>query len=115
MRALPTWCAPPPEPSVALGLAIVAVAPARAQSVRPWIPPGADSLVHWAAEAKVRFRENAGDTVGGTNYRAYELVGTMGRRLVRSLGKQGVLQAPAIEGARIVGLDTDARWRPCPN
>src|SRR6185436_16296315 len=41
---------------------------ATAQSIKPWVPPSADSLLAWSAEATVRFKANQGDTVGGTNY-----------------------------------------------
>jgi hypothetical protein len=81
---------------------------AGAQTLKPWVPPSADSLVQWASEAKARFQQSSGDTVGGANLRAYELVGTMGRRLVRSLGRQHLLQAPAV-GVVLdsMGLDVD--------
>jgi hypothetical protein len=81
---------------------------APAQSLKPWVPPSADSLLRWSSEAKVRFQENTGDTVGGSNLRAYELVGTMGRRLVRSLGRTHLLQAPAVAVVLdSLGLDVD--------
>ncbi len=82
-----------------LGLlaAATAAAPARAQGVRPWTPPAADSLIAWSAEAKARFHQNLGDSAGGSNYRAYELVGLMGRRLLRSLGRENLVQAPAVK------------------
>ena len=60
------------------------------------MPPSADSLQHWASEAKVLFQANEGDSVGGPNFRAYERVGHMGRRLLRSLGKSGLSQAHAV-------------------
>jgi len=86
---------------------------ARAQAIRPWIPPSADSLQRWASEAKVLFQANRGDSIGGENLAAYERVGLMGRRLVRSLGKSGLLQAHAV-GALIdsLGLDVDVRVDP---
>jgi hypothetical protein len=86
---------------------------ARAQAIRPWIPPSADSLQRWTSEAKVLFQSNKGDSIGGTNLEAYERVGLMGRRLVRSLGKSGLLQAQAV-GALIdsLGLDVDVRVDP---
>ena len=78
------------------------------QTIRPWVPPSADSLQRWASDAKVLFRENQGDSVGGPNFRAYELVGTMGRRLVRSLGRTGLRQSYAV-GTILdsLGLDVD--------
>ena len=66
-----------------------------------------DSLTVWGVEAVERFRANAGDSVGGSNYRAYDLVGSMGRRLLASLGRGGAAQAQAIEGVLdSLGLDT---------
>src|SRR4029077_13488957 len=64
---------------------------------QPWLPPGTDSLTVWAAEARARFTSNTGDSVGGRNYRPYDLVGSMGRRLLASLGRQGMTQAHAVE------------------
>ena len=86
---------------------------ARGQQVRPWVPPSADSLQRWASEAKVLFQENRGDSVGGPNFHAYERVGQMGRRLVRSLGRSGLRQAPAVETILdSLGLDTDVTIDP---
>ena len=101
--------------SVGLSIASAALAavlailptPASAQAIRPWTPPAADSLVQWAAEAKVRFRANTGDSIGGENLRAYDLVGRIGRRLLRSLGREGMRQAAAIQPVLdSLGLDT---------
>jgi hypothetical protein len=85
-------------------LAVLALLPcamvpaARAQSVvRVWTPPAADSVLATAAEAKARFHSNPGDSAGGENYRAYEAVGLIGRRLLRSLGRENQLQAYAIK------------------
>ncbi|HKQ57132.1 MAG TPA: hypothetical protein VJY35_04625 [Candidatus Eisenbacteria bacterium] len=97
--------------SFALASGIPAVA--RAQSIKPWVPPSADSLLQWSSDAKVRFQANKGDSVGGENFRAYELVGLMGRRLVRSLGKAGLLQAHAVEMVvDSLGLDVDVEVDP---
>lgn len=97
---------------VAVGIAAVAGS-AAAQTIRPWVPPDADSLVQWAAEAKVRFRANTGDSIGGENFRAYDLVGRMGRRLLRSLGKSNMNQAPAIQAVLdSLGLDTQIQVDP---
>jgi hypothetical protein len=86
---------------------------ATAQSIKPWVPPSADSLLAWSAEATVRFKANQGDTVGGTNYRAYELVGIMGRKLLRSLGRKNLLQSNAIEPVLdSLGLDTTVEFDP---
>ena len=110
-------------PMLALGLAVMLASMlamihggagvARAQSIRPWLPPSADSLQRWASDAKVRFRENQGDSVGGSNFRAYDLVGTMGRRLVRSLGRSGLLQSHAVATTLdSLGLDVDVAVDP---
>ena len=65
--------------------------------VRPWTPPAADSLTAWAAEALARFRANQGDSVGGSNYRAYQIVGTIGRGVLRSLGRRNAVQAHVLQ------------------
>lgn len=81
--------------------------------MRPWSPPGADSLLAWSAEAKTLFQLNRGDSVTGGNYRAYELVGVMGRRLFRALGKENMAQAKAIEAVLdSLGLDADVAIDP---
>ena len=97
-------------------LALAAILPlftatgAFAQTVKPWVPPQSDSLVVWAAEAKARFMANKGDSAAGPNYRAYEIVGEMGRRLIGSLGRNGMVQAHAVEVMLdSLGLDTDVR------
>src|SRR5688572_10427581 len=105
-----TWL---PAAAAAALLVAVAPLPAPAQTIKPWVPPASDSLVQWASEAKVRFRANLGDSIGGDNYRAYDLVGRMGRRLLRSLGREGMRQAAAIEPVLdTLGLDTDIRVDP---
>ncbi|HYM81711.1 MAG TPA: hypothetical protein VEY91_09940 [Candidatus Limnocylindria bacterium] len=108
-----------PKPAALLaGLVFVAVVslgggPAFAQGVKPWVPPQADSLVHWAAEARVGFQRNTGDSIGGANFRPYTRVGDMGRKLLRSLGKSGVRQAHAIESVLdSLGLDTEVTLDP---
>lgn len=92
---------------------ILGASPAHSQTVKPWLPPSADSLQQWASDAKVAFRENKGDSVGGPNFRAYNLVGNMGRRLVRSLGRTGLPQAHAVSVMLdSLGLDTDVAIDP---
>jgi hypothetical protein len=106
-RLIPTLAA------IAIAASLLAAGEARAQSIRPWVPPNADSLYQWAAQAKARFQANQGDSVGGANYQAYELVGSMGRRLIRSLGKDNLVQAYAIKSVLdSLGLDTDIRVDP---
>jgi hypothetical protein len=86
---------------------------AQAQGVRPWVPPQADSLVLWATEAKVAFQLNTGDSVSGSNFKAYSTVGMMGRRLLRSLGRDGMVQARAAETLLdSLGLDTEITLDP---
>jgi len=80
-----------------LSLLVLAL-PARAQTVvRVWEPPASDSLTSWMTLAKERFRSNPGDSAGGENYRAYEYVGLAGRQLLRSLGRQNLMQAYAVK------------------
>jgi hypothetical protein len=87
--------------------------PARAQPIRPWTPPSSDSLLAWAAEARARFHTNAGDTVGGGNFRPYDLVSRIARRMIHALGKPNMLQAHAIEPALdSLGLDTEVAIDP---
>lgn len=84
-----------------------------AQAIKPWVPPAADSLLHWSAEAKTRFQSNTGDSIGGENFHAYDLVGRMGRRLMRSLGRENMRQASAIKTVLdSLGLDTDVQVDP---
>src|SRR5438093_388045 len=100
---------------VAAGLlaAALCASPARAQLVKPWVPPSADSVLAWSAEARARFRENLGDSVGGTNYDAYERVGRIGRLLLHSLGRANLIQAQAIEAViDSLGLDTEVATDP---
>ena len=96
-----------------LALAVVPASTAQAQRVRPWVPPGADSLVRWVADARVAFQANTGDSIGGSNYKAYEQVGNLGRRLLRGLGRQNMIQARAVEALLdSLGLDTDITIEP---
>lgn len=86
---------------------------ARGQPIRPWLPPAADSLQRWSSEARVMFQANTGDSVGGKNFDAYERVGLMGRRLVRSLGRSNLLQAPVVAAViDSLGLDVDVEVDP---
>ena len=88
-------------------LASLAPAVARSAPLRAWTPPQADSLLIWATQAETAFRSNQGDSVGGRNYAAYDLVGTTARRLLRSLGRAQVRQAQMVEAILdSLGLDT---------
>ena len=97
-----------------LALALGA-APAAAQTSRPqpWLPPHSDSLTVWAARARGEFKTNAGDSVGGDNYLAYQDVARMGRFLIETLGRANMRQAYAIEPVfKDQGLDVDLRIDP---
>ena len=72
---------------------------ARAQTVKPWTPAGADSVTSLAAEAKVRFRQTTSDTIDEETIVPFERVGQAARRLLRRLGRGGTLYAPTIEGS----------------
>jgi hypothetical protein len=61
------------------------------------ISPEVDSVSAWVVQAKAGFQSNPGDSAGGENYRAYEKVGLIGRRLLRSLGRRDLLLAHAIK------------------
>lgn len=98
---------------VTLALGAPASGAAAAPAVRPWQPPAADSLASWASEARMGFRSNRGDSLGGSNFAPYQRVGFMGRRLLHSLGSKGLDQAPAV--ATILdslGLDTEVALDP---
>jgi hypothetical protein len=87
--------------------------PAHAQPIKPWTPPAGDSLLAWSAEARARFHSNLGDSLGGANFEAYDRVGRVGRRLLRSLGRAGMNQAHAIEPViDSLGLDTEVALDP---
>src|SRR5262245_45754089 len=77
---------------LALGMS---AAPLHAQTIKPWVPPAQDSLVDWASQAKAEFRSNTGGSLTGTNFAPYDLVGRIGRRLLRSLGRDNMRQASA--------------------
>ena len=97
---------------VAAGTAAALLALARPASAapapKPWMPPGSDSLVVQVEEAKVKFQSNKGDSIGGANYKAYELVGLAARRALRAIGRQNMIQARAVEAVLdSLGLSTD--------
>jgi len=88
-------------------LATLIVAPAHAQVVKPWVPAG-DSLLRDVTTARMRFQHQQGDSVGGDNYGAFEIVGRLGRKMLQSLGRDHLLQAPAVAGALdSLGLDVE--------
>ena len=95
-------------PWLLLALLLVPCAAGAAPAVKPWIPTGLDSVSAWAAQARVLFRNNTGDSLGGTNFVAYQQVGKIGRQLLRSLGRGNLSQAHAIEPViDSLGLDTE--------
>jgi hypothetical protein len=61
--------------------------------------PDPDSVSTWVAQAKAGFQSNLGDSAAGENYRPYEKVGLISRRLLRSLGRKDLLQVHAIQPA----------------
>lgn len=86
--------------------------PALAQVVKPWAP-ASDTLLQLASNARVRFQKQAGDSATGGNYEPYDLVSQAARRLLRSLGRDNIRQAPAIENTLdSLGLDTDVTYDP---
>src|SRR5262245_29618188 len=94
-----------------LALPLISLAPPKpahaAPHVRPWTPTDLDSVSAWAVRARSLFRQNTGDSLGGTNYVAYEYVGKIGRVLLRSLGRGNFSQAMAVEPViDSLGLDT---------
>ena len=100
---------------LALVLAFAAGArPAVAQRlIKPWVPPNADTLIAMAAEARVSFRANRGDSVLGPNLHAYSIVQQMATRLIASLGPNQLLQTHAVEVVLdSLGMDTAVTYDP---
>lgn len=88
-------------------LVVTGAGPALAQVTKPWVPPG-DSLLSQATTARMRFKRQQGDSIGGDNYLPYNDTGLLARKLLRSLGRDHVMQAPAIEPTLdSLGLDTE--------
>jgi hypothetical protein len=86
--------------------------PAHAQVTKPWVPAG-DSLLSQATTARMRFKRQQGDSIGGDNYLPFNDTGQLARKLLRSLGREHVLQAPAIEATLdSLGLDTEVAVDP---
>ena len=98
--------------AAALGAA-VASADVPAPHVRPWYPQSTDSLTARAARAMGAFQGSTGDSVGGNNYVAYELVGLIARDLMRGLGKPHMTQVYSIEPfLHGLGFKVDVRFDP---
>ena len=94
-------------------LAVFTAVPAHAQRVHTWSPPDLDSLRMWSRDAESMFRANSGDSATGANYRPYLLVGRSARKLLRSLGRPNLIQAPAIKSVLdSLGYETDVRVDP---
>ena len=94
-------------------LAVFTAIPAHAQRVRTWSPPDLDSLRTWSVDARSMFRANSGDSATGSNFRPYQLVGLSARKLLRSLGRPNLVQAPAIKIVLdSLGYETDVRVDP---
>ena len=106
---------PPRRMALALLLLLLCAAPlARAQRVVevPGVPVS-DSLEAWVSQAKAGFQSNPGDSAGGENYRPYESVGLIGRRLLRALGHRDLLEAHAIQPVLdSLGLATEVATDP---
>jgi hypothetical protein len=94
-------------------LACAAWAPAApAQILKSWAPPG-DSLSPLAGSARLRFQRQKGDSVGGDNFEAFQIVGSLGRRLFAALGKAHLSQARAVEATLdSLGLDVEVATDP---
>lgn len=103
----------PPLSALIAAVSLLCPHAALAQALRPWTPPGADTLLTWATEARVRFQANTGDSVTGRNYEAYEIVGRMGQSLLRGMGRERMIQANVVETVLdSLGLDTDVSFDP---
>ena len=88
--------------------ALLAPSFAHAQTVQPWTPASSDTVQRLVSSAKVRFREQAADTLSARDVQAFELVGQAARRLLRLLGTSHMLQAPIIEATLdSLGADVD--------
>lgn len=103
-------------PIAALGLAALLAAagatPAPAQVTKPWVPPG-DSLMRDVTTARMRFMRQHTDTIAGDNFLPFDDVGRLARKLLRSLGREHFLQAPAIEATLdSLGFDTEVAVDP---
>lgn len=86
---------------------------AHAQGVKPWLPANVDSLTLLSKQARARFQTVKGDSALGPNYNGYEQTSELARLLFGRLGREGMLQAPAVEAVLdSLGLDTDVRVDP---
>ncbi len=100
-------------PAFTLIVFLACTSRAGAVPVKPWMPPHSDTLLTWATEARVRFQSNTGDSVGGDNYRAYELVARMGQHLLERMGRARMTEAYTVETILdSLGLDTEVSFDP---
>lgn len=91
-----TWRARVVALLVPILLATAPLAAHAAPTIQPWMPTGMDSIDVWASLARAGFRANRGDSVTGSNADPYIQVSKISYQLLRSLGKSGMVQAPAI-------------------
>ncbi len=94
------------------GAAFVPPGPVRAQTrasgVRPWTPPGADTIQVWAAEVRAALRAQPTDSIDAATKTAYDRLGGIAWRFLRSLGRARVGEIAAVESALdSLGFDTD--------
>lgn len=81
--------------------------------VRPWVPPGFDSLQTWAAEARAEFRAQSRDAIDSVTVVPYNRAGAIAVRWMRSLGRAAAAQARPIEMALdSLGFDTEIATDP---
>jgi hypothetical protein len=76
--------------------------------VRPWTPPGADTIQVWAAEVRAVLRAQPTDSIDAATKTAYDKLGGVAWRFLRSLGRARVGEIAAVESALdSLGFDTD--------
>lgn len=89
-----------------LGLAVTVSA--AAPTVRPWTPPGSDSITTWAAAARAGFRAQSVDSITPETIKPFTRVGGIAQRWFQSLGRARMEQAPMVEAALdSLGFDTE--------
>ncbi len=92
-------CAVPPSFAADSGLS---------PRVRPWVPPGFDSLQTWAAQARAEFRDQSHDAIDSVTVVPYNRAGAIAVRWLRSLGRSAAPQIRTMEMALdSLGFDTE--------